>query len=351
MEAYPRNASAQIETCERAIMQRMTSFIWRDGERTIRFGRGVALGAVETLGGPGYLLLTTSRAAAQLPVVVDAAARVHVVPGGQVPSLAAAALEEAAGHDRIVALGGGRVVDTAKAVAAALGGGARAMAIPTTLSGAEMTRGHRHAEGVAESAPRVRCAVVVCDPAVAASQPLPELAASALNALGHAVEGPCTVARNPAATLAAHDAARRIAGAFAGAEPDRDELALGALLAGYTIDSTGFGLHHVMAQTLVRNGLAAHGTANAIMLPHTIPALARRRPEEHAALASALGEDPASAAARICAFTGVVRLRDLGAGVVDLDACAQVAAQRRELDNTPPRAHPTELRALYAAAW
>ena len=333
-------------------MQRMTSFIWRDGERTIRFGRGVAADAVEALGGPGYLLLTTERAAAQLPAVADAAGRVHLVAGGQVPALAAAALEAADGHDRVVALGGGRVIDVAKAVAAALGRRrARAMAIPTTLSGAEMTSGHRHAEGVDESTPRVRCAVVVCDPALAASQPLPELAASALNALGHAVEGPCTTARNPVATLAAHDAARRLIGAFAGAEPDRDELALGALLAGYTIDSTGFGLHHVMSQTLVRNGIAGHGAANAIMLPHTIPALARRRPDEHAALTAALGEDPATAAARVCALTGATRLRELGADALDLDACARAAAQRRELENTPPRAHPSELRALYAEAW
>ena len=35
----------------------MREFTWKDGERTIAFGRGVALRAVETLGGPGYTLL------------------------------------------------------------------------------------------------------------------------------------------------------------------------------------------------------------------------------------------------------------------------------------------------------
>ena len=329
-------------------------FRWRDGERTIRFGRGVAREAVEELGGPGYLLLTTPRAAGPLAPVVDAAAGVHHVPGGTVPELAAGALAWArgAGNDgRVVALGGGRVVDVAKAVAAALGGGTRAMAIPTTLSGAEMTRGHRHAAGVDEATPRVRCAVVVCDPVLAASQPEPELAASALNALGHAVEGPCTVHAHPVATLAAHDAARRLVGAFGGGEPDRDELALGALLGGYTIDSTGYGLHHVLAQTLVRHGLAGHGQANAIMLPHTIPALARRAPEEHAALTAALGEDPAAAAARLRALTGAARLRDLGAREEDLDAAADTAAARPQLADTPPRAGRDEVRALYQAAW
>jgi alcohol dehydrogenase class IV len=337
-------------------MNRVTArdFRWRDGERVIRFGRGIAGESVAELGGPGFLLLTTPRAAARQAAVVEAAAGVHHVPGGTVPELAAAAVgwaRSAGGDGRVVALGGGRVIDVAKAVAAALGGGARALAIPTTLSGAEMTRGHRHAEGVDEATPRVRCAVVVYDPALAASQPEPELAASALNALGHAVEGPCTVRSNPVATLAAHDAARRLVGAFAGAEPDRDELALGALLAGYTIDSSGFGLHHVLSQTLVRHGRVGHGQANAIMLPHTIPALARRFPEEHAALTAALGEDPAAAAARICALTGTTRLRDVGVRAEDLDACADTAAARSELDETPPRAGRDEVRGLYQAAW
>ena len=133
--------------------------------------------AQEPFGGPGYLLLTTPRLQDALAPVVEAAGELHHVPGGLVPELAAAALPAARGHDRVVALGGGRVVDVAKAVAAALG--VRAMAIPTTLSGAEMTRGHRHAAGIAEDTPRVRCAVVVHDPALAASQPVDALAASA----------------------------------------------------------------------------------------------------------------------------------------------------------------------------
>jgi len=328
-------------------------FAWRDGERLIRFGRGVAADAVQALGDPGYLLLTTTRAEGVLPAVREAAAGVHHVGPGGVPELAAAALAWARPADdrRIVALGGGRVIDVAKAVAAGLGEGARAMAIPTTLSGAEMTRVHRHAAGVDDATRRVRCAVVVCDPALAASQPEPELAASALNAMGHAFEGPCTVAAHPVAALVAHDAARRLVRGFAGPAPDRDELALGALLAGYTIDSTGYGLHHVMAQTLVRLGAAGHGQANAVLLPHTTGALAWRFEAQYAALVEALGEDPAAVAARLCARTGATRLRELGVEASALDACAGAAAARRELDHTPPRADRAELRALYDAAF
>jgi alcohol dehydrogenase class IV len=340
------------------------AFDWHDGERLIRFGRGVAADAVAALGGPGYLLLTTSRAGAVLPAATEAAAGVHRVAPGGVPELAAEALEWArsaelppvavAAHSwashphgaRLVALGGGRVIDVAKAVVAGLGDGARAMAIPTTLSGAEMTRVHRHATGVAEATPRVRCAVVVCDPALAASQPGDELAASALNALAHAVEAPCTVAANPVATLVAHEAARLLAGAFEGPEPDRDALALGALLAGYALDSTGYGLHHVMAQTLVRQGLAGHGVANAVLLPHTAEALRRRFPAELAAFDG----DVAASAARLRALTGVTRLRELGVTEAALDACAEEAAGRPQLDATPPRASRAELRDIYAAA-
>ena len=249
-----------------------------------------------------------------------------------------------------MALGGGRVVDVAKALAAASGGAQRAMAIPTTLSGAEMTRGHRPAAGAPASAGNVRPAVVVNDPLLSASQPEPELAASALNALGHAVEGPCTPRANPVATLAALESVRLITGAFRPGEPDRDALALGALLAGYTIDSTLYGLHHVLAQTLVRLAGVAHGSANAVLLPRTLPALARRFPAWNERLGEAMGRDPAVVALAICARTGATTLRELGVEDDTLDRCADAAAERAELQLTPPRAGRDELRAIYAAA-
>ena len=117
------------------------------------------------------------------------------------------------------------------------------------------------------------------------------------------------------------------------------------------MDSTGYGLHHVLAQTLVQRGLAAHGPANAVLLPHTLAALARRRPRQAEALADALGQAPAAAAAALRERTGATRLRDLGIPEEALDACADTAAARPQLDHTPPRADRAEIRALYAAAW
>lgn len=323
----------------------MEDFTWQDGERTIRFGRGCVASAVELLGGPGYALLTTERAAAMAPEVVGAAGVVHHVGAGFVDSLAAELLDTVS-QDRVVALGGGRVIDTAKAVAVARGG--RAMAVPTTLSGAEMTWVHRLPSGVHRK-PR-RPAVVVNDPALSASQPVEAMAASALNALGHAAEAPCTTRSNPVATMAARRAAALLVRAWDPSGPNRDALALGSLLAGFAIDSAWYGLHHVLSQTLVRIGGAAHGQANAVMLPHSLGALAWRFPDENWALGETLGEDPAQAADRLRGLTQSTRLSDLGLEPERLAECAAAAAERPELDLTPPRASRAEILALYEGA-
>ena len=341
-------------------------FDFRDGERTIHFGRGRVAEAVDLLGGPGYTLLTTDRAAALAPHLRDAAGEVFTVPSGLVDEVAGALLPQVAPdpaglvRGRLVALGGGRVIDVAKAIAAATGATVAAgrpgwtavpvpvvAAIPTTLSAAEMTRTHRQARGAPAGTQPVRAQIVLNDPALVASQPRPQLAASALNALGHAVEGPLTPRANPVATLAAHEAARLLTGAFRGEEPDRDALALGALLSGYAIDSAGYGLHHVLAQTMVRIGGTGHGPANAVLLPHTVPALAERFPAERERLEAARAE-----AARIVALTGATTLRELGVERETLPPCADAAAQRAgDLANTPPAADRDEILGIYEAAW
>ena len=82
----------------------MESFDWRDGERTIHFGRGRVAQAVELLGGPGYTLLTTERAQAAAPAVAAGAGPVVHVRGGRVDEVAGELLG-AVGGDRLVALG------------------------------------------------------------------------------------------------------------------------------------------------------------------------------------------------------------------------------------------------------
>jgi alcohol dehydrogenase class IV len=330
---------------------RLEPFRWQDGERLILFGRG-QLDQANQLLGSGYALLTTPRAAEDAPRVVQHAASVHHVGPGRVDELAGDLRPQVRG-ELLVALGGGRVIVTAKALAAA-DPPRRVAAIPTTLSGAEMTAIHRHAPGVQSDTPRVRPAVVICDPALAASQPPPAMAQSAANALGHAVEGPVTPLGNPVATLAALEAARLLsAEAFSElADERRDQLALGAILAGYVIGSTGYGLHHVVSQTLVRFAGIGHGAANAIMLPHTIGALQRRSLGAFLdSLSHTLDQDPAELAARLRDLGGPRRLREAGVAEADLDRCAREASGRPELQMTPPPADESELRELYRAAY
>src|SRR5207244_5191200 len=126
----------------------------------------------------------------------------------------------------------------------------------------------------------------------------------------------------PVPELVARESARLLAGAWDGGEPDRDALALGALLSGYVIDGTGYGLHHVTSQTLVRYAGIGHGPANAAMLPHTLPALRRRNGAGLDALANGAGLDPVGVAADLARRAGATHLRHLGVTEAALDACA-----------------------------
>src|SRR5688572_7947734 len=127
----------------------MPELTWRDGAtgRTVLLRRGLldaAPGALAEHGFGEFELLTTPRALADASALGEAAARTHMVPSGPVPETAAAVLDGAGddvGSAKLVAFGGGRVIDSAKAIAAVRGG--EVAAIPTTLSGAEMTAIHR----------------------------------------------------------------------------------------------------------------------------------------------------------------------------------------------------------------
>lgn len=332
-------------------------FTWIDGERLIRFGRGTAAEAAGLLaeqGFGGYVLLTTERALAAAPALGEAAAEVRQVPGGGVPEAAAAVRDGLAGRP-LVALGGGRVVDAAKAIAGA--DGYACAAIPTTLSGAEMSRIHRMPAGVEEFT-LVRPSVVVADPALMASQPMPALAASAMNALAHAFEALYVPLRNPVAEAAALRATTEIARGLAApaTDPDRDRLALGSLLAAYALGSTGYAVHHVVCQTLVRVAGTPHAETNAVMLPHSVALVERRVPDLVAAFGAALGSpdpDPATAAeqaAVLAALAGPTTLGELGVGESDIGDVVGESLAREQLANTPDPPDTDELRAMLTAA-
>jgi alcohol dehydrogenase class IV len=278
---------------------------------------------------------------------------VVTVPGGPVPE-AAAAVRPAAGGRPLVALGGGRVVDAAKAVAAA--DGLPCAAVPTTLAGSPLTRVHRLPDGVS-GVDLVRPSLAIYDPALTASQPLPELARRAMNALAHAVESLYARRRSPVTDMAALRAAALIGVGLGRRDPDRDELALGALLAAYAIGGSGFSLHHPACQTLVAVVGTPHAATNAAMLPHCVRFLATRAPQAIGRLAAALGAprpDPSLAADRVAALAArgeATGLAQLGVEPGQLDAVVEGLERRPEVAGTPGgRPTAAELHALLTAA-
>jgi alcohol dehydrogenase class IV len=319
-------------------------FTWRDGERLIRFGEGALAEGPELLAREGldeYVLLTTERAVGTAPAIADGAMGLVRVPPGVVDEISAELLPEA-GDRPLVALGGGRVIDTAKAIAGARGG--PCAAIPTTLSGAELTPFHRP-RGVA-GARLVRPALVIADPALMASQPPPALVASAMNALAHGMEALYTPLANPVSELAALKGAELIAAGLTPDQPERREVALGALLAAYASAAAGIAIHHATCQTLVRTAGSPHAETNAVMLPHFARLMVRWAPDELGALARALGQrdaDPAAAGeliANLSERSGHIRLSELGVEEAHLPDVA-AAVVRHPLYPTSP-GPPTE---------
>ena len=341
-------------------MSAAAPFRHAEADRTIVFGRG-AIDAAETaaLLGDGWALLTTARAAAAAPAVAARAARVVEVPHGMVDAVAGdllAAGVEPPLEERVVALGGGRVIDVAKALVAAgaaAGRPRRLAAIPTTLSGAELTGGHRHARGVDPATPRARPSLVVADPALSASHAAPRLAASSANALGHVLVALTSDRTTPFARAVARESALRFAAGWPAddGDPERDEVALGALLAGWAVDASGLGLQHVLAQTAVRVAGAGHAEANAALLPGVAAAVRRRLPGALEPLDALLGIRFEALAARLRARAGGDGLARLAADPALLDRVVDAAAARRaELERIAPAPDAAELRALYLAA-
>lgn len=330
-------------------------FTWLDGERLIRFGEAALAEAPSLLASRGfadYVLLTTPRALASAPEMArEAGDVVNVAPGG-VPEVAAAAREAVAGRP-LVALGGGRVVDAAKAIAGA--DRSSCAAVTTTLSGAEMTPFHRMPAGVEEFR-LVRPSLVIAVPALMASQPMPALAASAMNALAHAIEALYAPMANPVSELAALRAVALIASGLRSEAASREHLALGALLAGYASGVSGFAVHHVVCQTLVRVAGTPHAETNAVMVPHSVRMMAAKAPAAVGRVAVALGEeeDPmyaAQAVAKLSALAGPTRLAELGVERSTLPAVVAAVLERPDLPvNTPDPPGEEELTELLERA-
>lgn len=342
-------------------------FVWRDAGRTIVFCHGALDAAPRLLAEHGFesfTLLSTERALACAPALGEVATAVHLVARGQVPALAASLLDSAvellplkdgkALPRSLVAFGGGRVIDTAKAIASVTG--ARVAVVPTTMSGAPMTAIHRLPAGAEDRVEgMVRPQLVLAAPEVMTSQPEPQLRASSMNALGHGADSLYTPLANPVSEWAALRGAAAISAALGELRDGRDsaQLALGSLLCGYALDSAGLGLHHVVCQTLVRVCGSPHAETNAAILPRAMAFLVARAPEAIGPLAAAIGTGPDQLEARLLALGGdPAGLGALGADRGRLDEATEAMLARPELGRVPgPAVSRADLAELIARAW
>jgi maleylacetate reductase len=326
-----------------------------DDRRVLLLYGGPVTEPVETLtrqGWEAFGLLSTDRALADAAELVEAAERVHLVTASPVDQ-ASSALADEVGSDRLVALGGGRVIDTAKAVASVTG--AQVAAIPTTLSGAPITGFHRLPAGrESEASGFVRPSLVIGYVEAMTSAPEPQLRATAMNALAHGADSLYT----PLADETSREIALRGAELIARAldrqpeQRDRGALALGAMLCAIAVDRAGFALHHVIGQSAVRVLGIPHAETYAALLPRTMDAMRARAPEQIEGLARTLGTDPGRISERIDELAGHRRIGQLGADRDRIDEVVEVAMARPDLPRmTPGEVERSDLMAILEAAW
>lgn len=293
------------------------------------------------------------------------------------------------GHDSVIALGGGSVIDAAKvaAVLATNGGktsdyfgfdrvrrpGLPLVAVPTTQgSGAEVSS---HAV-IVQVSPRKkevlaglhllpRAAVV--DPGLTLTLPAVQTAWSALDGFIHAVEAYLARRATPFTDVFARPAVPAIARALPRVLADgsdaaaREELALGCLYSGLAMANANAGAIHALGYPLTGRYGIPHGLANALVAAATLERIWPGSPERCAELARLLGDgedDPgpaqlAGCVRRLLAAAGVSGgLAGRGVPEEDLPGLAEEATCFKPvLANTPVEIDRSGLLAVYRAAW
>ena len=264
------------------------------------------------------------------------------------------------GCDGVVAVGGGSVIDSAKALAtlalnpaplrqysgpgaiSPAAGAAPIIAIPTTAgTGSEVTRGagiHPNSDSRAFGAggDHILPKVAICDPELTLTLPPALTAGTGMDALSHCIEGFLSPVVNPPVDAIALDGISRVVGYIERAVNDgfdreaRWNMAMAALEGGMAI-SKGLGSVHELANTFGDGGLH-HGMLVTASMPTVLRFLAPHVSDKTVTLARAMGlgegADVAAAVERLNDRVGLpTTVRDLGYAKQDIDEMAEAAVE------------------------
>jgi maleylacetate reductase len=333
-----------------------SSFTWSAGEHAglaaqrVLWGAGAVVRApheLARLGRQRALLLTTRSLAASAaegvaqalgPALVGVydSMRAHV-PSDAVDAAAARALELEA--DALVTVGGGSTIDGGKAAAAATARARAApvahIAMPTTLSGAELS----HYYGVTEAGAKTSFAdltvipdAVIFDPDLTVHTPDPLWCGSGVKALDHAVEGMLSPGERPLGDVLALAGIRALAATLPAARDPEDCAArLACQIAAWQCYAAPadirLGISHRIGQVLGGAYGVPHSLTSGITLPAVMRELADRQPRVLGLIGTALDAVATPAAERVADLVRALelpeRLRDVGIGADQLPEIAQ----------------------------
>jgi maleylacetate reductase len=309
--------------------------------------------------------------------------------------IAAASQVRKAGADLLVAVGGGSVIDAAKAVQLCVWFGLeapealdahlaregrsgeepvlrsdplRTVSVSTTFSAAEFTS----IAGITNSRTRTKDTFshrlfvprsVILDPAATLATPAWLLYATGIRAVDHAVETYCSPRANPATEALSLQGLRLLARALPQIKGRPDDLeprldaqfgmwqAVAAVAAG-----VGVGASHGIGYVLGGTYGVPHGHTSCVMLPAVLRWNAARNGQRQRALSDAMGSPERAAAdlvAELIAELGLPRsLREVGIEAEHLDDIAHRALAYEAVRMNPRRIdRPADVKEILALAW
>lgn len=235
----------------------------------------------------GRVLLVTTKSLLGKPLPVGP--RLMTTVGQHAPiAEIEAAVTKARGEkvDGVVSFGGGSPIDAAKIVALRLGGLPH-VAIPTTMSVAELAAGAGFTDPTGTKGgmrdPGLLPRAVIYDPELTLATPLELWLSTGIRALDHAVEGFVAEGEHPFNDVMALEAIRRLFRVLPATKADpqnvgiRGDCQLAAWFSFTLPGASASGLSHVMGKQIGSRHGIPHGVTSCLLLPHVMRYLATKQ--------------------------------------------------------------------------